>query len=335
LKSVGLTEELTKNIMKVNIKKSLKVSLGTLLLTSFLFNVSCKKEDEEGSSSVIVAIVSALEEPDLTHLSFGGVSPTDIIIQGQGGGGPALQSLWLCGLPSNGAGNSDASDWTNSDGTWDYDLKPQVEGDVNWPGEFSVTLDGNGNRILSGNGFPDHPTGTFPITPGSVAYQYDGNPNIISMQILQDTFPAIPVVSASASCVTFGPAGYSLTGCAIYHGSSTLGNDAAAHEMLDRFGGHTDGTERYHYHYPSEDLMDHIQPHTSGHSPLTGYMLDGFGIYGPYGENGELLTSLDLDECHGHSHEVLWDGQVIELYHYHWTFDFPYNIGCFKGTPNP
>jgi hypothetical protein len=30
---------------------------------------------------------------------------------------------------------------------------------------------------------------------------------------------------------------------------------------------------------------------------------------------------------------VLWDGEMIELYHYHWTYDFPYNIGCFKGTP--
>jgi hypothetical protein len=103
--------------------------------------------------------------------------------------------------------------------------------------------------------------------------------------------------------------------------------------MFDRFGGHTDGTERYHYHYPSDDLMDHIQLHSVGHSPLTGYMLDGFGIYGPYGENGELLTSLDLDECHGHKHPVLWDGEMIDIYHYHWTYVFPYNIGCFKGTP--
>ena len=64
-----------------------------------------------------------------------------------------------------------------------------------------------------------------------------------------------------------------------------------------------------------------------------GYMLDGFGIYGPEGENGEILTSADLDECHGHTHPVLWDGEMIDLYHYHWTYDFPYNIGCFKGTP--
>jgi hypothetical protein len=103
--------------------------------------------------------------------------------------------------------------------------------------------------------------------------------------------------------------------------------------MLDRFGGHTDGTERYHYHFPAQDLQDHIHPHEQGHSALMGYMLDGFGIYGPYGENGELLKSADLDECHGHTHPVLWDGQMINLYHYHWTYDFPYNIGCYRGTP--
>jgi hypothetical protein len=274
-----------------------------------------------------------LETPDLTSLPFGGVSPTNILIRNQGNPQPNQLSLWLCGLPSNGAGNNDASDWTNPDGSWDYDRKPQVLGNVIWPSEFNVTLDGNGNRIITGNALPNHPTGVFPITPGSIAYQYDGNPNIISEHEVLYTFPAIPQIAAEPSCVPFGSSGISLSGSAIYHGSSTLGNDAAAHEILDRFGGHTDGTERYHYHFPAEELQDHIHPHSSGHSPLMGYMLDGFGIYGPYGENGELLHSGDLDECHGHSHSVLWDGDMIDLYHYHWTYDFPYNLGCFKGTP--
>jgi hypothetical protein len=64
-----------------------------------------------------------------------------------------------------------------------------------------------------------------------------------------------------------------------------------------------------------------------------GYMLDGFGIYGPYGDDGHLIHSADLDECHGHQHPVLWDGEMVDIYHYHWTYDFPYNIGCFTGTP--
>ncbi|MBK8080127.1 MAG: YHYH protein [Saprospiraceae bacterium] len=255
------------------------------------------------------------------------------MIRNQGSPNPDFLSLWLCGLPANGAGANNAKDWTNPDGTWDYTKKPQVEGNVIWDGQFTVTLDGNGNRILKGNGLPNHPTGIFPIQPGTLPYIYDRNPNIISPQPLDKTFPANPQEAATKSCVGFGPAGYSLTGSAIYHGASTLGNDAAAHEMLDKFGGHTDGTSRYHYHYPSEDLQDHIHTHTSGHSALMGYMLDGFGIYGPYGENGKLLSSKDLDECHGHKHPVLWDGKMVDIYHYHWTYDFPYNIGCYKGTP--
>lgn len=309
---------------------TLNISFQSSTIICLLFCltlVSCNKSDNpEDSEPISPGTV------DLTSLPFGGIGPTDILIRNQGISQPDFLSLWLCGLPSDGAGNADASDWTNADGTWDYTRKPQVEGNVTWISEFNVSLDGNGNRIITGNALPDHPTGVFPITRGSVAYRYDGNPNIISEHQVLYTFPAIPEIASEPNCVFFGPSGISLTGSAIYHGASTLGNDAAAHEMLDRFGGHTDGTERYHYHFPSPDLQDHVHEHTSGHSALMGYILDGFGIYGPYGEDGELLSSADLDECHGHSHPILWDGQMIDLYHYHWTYDFPYNIGCFKGT---
>lgn len=36
------------------------------------------------------------------------------------------------------------------------------------------------------------------------------------------------------------------------------------------------------------------------HSPLFGYTLDGFGMFGPRSEGGKLVTNADLDECHGH-----------------------------------
>ncbi|TNE55203.1 MAG: YHYH protein [Bacteroidetes bacterium] len=318
--------------MRTNFKH-VPLTLISLLFTSSILLTGCKKEEniepvDNGENNT-----SSPATPDLSHLPFGGIHPSNILIKNQGNGQPDSLSLWLCGLPADGAGNSDASDWTNPDGSWDYNLKPQVGGNVYWNSQFNVSLDSNGNRVITGNALPSHPTGVFPITPGSAAYKYDGNPNIISEHEILYTFPAMPQEAAQPSCLPFGPSGISLSGSAIYHGSSTLGNDAAAHEMLDRFGGHTDGTERYHYHFPAQDLQDHIHVHTTGHSALMGYMLDGFGIYGPYGENGELLTSKDLDECHGHKHPVLWDGVMVDLYHYHWTYDFPYNIGCFKGTP--
>lgn len=310
----------------MNHLKKIKKNFFLLLLSIFAIS-SCSKTDVGNN------VTPTPETPDLTKLPLGGTTPYKILIRNQGNPNPDFLSLWLCGLPANGAGANNAADWTNPDGTWDYTRKPQVAGNVIWTSEFNITLDGNGSRVLTGNGLPSHPTGVFPIQPGTIPWNYDKNPNIISPQPLSFTIPALPQEAATKSCVGFGPAGYSLTGSAIYHGASTLGTDAAAHEMLDRFGGHTDGTERYHYHYPSKDLQDHIHPHSSGHSALMGYMLDGFGIYGPYGENGELLKSVDLDECHGHKHPVMWDGQMVNIYHYHWTYDFPYNIGAFKGTP--
>jgi hypothetical protein len=313
----------------VNSKKIYNLKYFIYNLVVILTIMSCSGS-EDTIDAPVVDDSDTNNSVNITQLPFGGPL---VLRRDLGDTHPLLHHLWLCGLPSNGAGNSDASDWTNSDGTWDYTKKPQVEGEVNWLSEFSVILDGNGNRIITGNALPDHPTGVFPIQTTSVAYQYDRNPNIISRHSVMYVLPEIPKVADNASCVTFGPSGISLSGSAIYHGASTLGNDAAAHEMLDRFGGHTDGTERYHYHFPSEDLQKHIHPSTGGHSGLMGYMLDGFGIFGPYGEDGELLTSSDLDECHGHTHPVLWDGKMIDLYHYHWTYDFPYNIGAFKGTP--
>lgn len=311
--------------------RKFRLAVNTTVICSTIVStalISCKKSATDN----VVTPTTPTSTVDLTKLPFGGTGTSKIINRAQGGAQPDFLSLWLCGIPTNGAGANNAKDWTNADGTWDYTKKPQVEGNVTWNSQFNMKIDGS-NRIITGNGLPNHPTGVFPIAPSSIPYKYDRNPNIISPQPLNVNYPALPQEAATTSCVGFGPAGYSLTGSAIYHGASTLGNDAAAHEMLDRFGGHTDGTSRYHYHYPSKDLQDHIQVRTSGHSTLMGYMLDGFGIYGPFGEKGELLSSKDLDQCHGHKHPVLWDGQMVNIYHYHWTYDFPYNIGCYKGTP--
>jgi len=273
------------------------------------------------------------DEYSLVRLPYGGVGNTKILNRQNGITGPQELCLWLCGIPTNGAGNSNSKDWMNADGTWDYMRKPQVSGNVVWPNQLNISIVGS-DRVITSNGLPSHPTGIYPITNATnpTAYKYDRNPNIISTKNYNYTLPANPQVASTATCVTYGPSGISLTGSVIYHGASTLGNDAAAHEMLDKFGGHTDGTSTYHYHFASQDLQNQIGINKGGHSPLMGYMFDGFGIYGPYGDDGKLIWSKDLDEYHGHKHPVMWDGKLVDIYHYHWTYDFPYNIGAFKGT---
>lgn len=66
-------------------------------------------------------------------------------------------------------------------------------------------------------------------------------------------------------------------------------------------------------------------------SSLLGYAADGFGIYGPW-YDGKVLTSADLDECHGTTSPVMWDGKLVTMYHYVSTYDFPYTLACYRGT---
>ena len=55
-----------------------------------------------------------------------------------------------------------------------------------------------------------------------------------------------------------------------------------------------------------------------------GIAIDGNPIYGPNASDfSELLTSADLDACHGRF--------IVGRYRYHITADFPYAIGCHKG----
>ena len=215
----------------------------------------------------------------------------------------------------------------DANGTWNAQAKPHVAGSVVWQSQLSITVAG-ARRIIRGNGLPSHATGVYPVSPGDPAFAYDRNPNSIRAQSVAYSLPLHPVVAASPACLPMGPIGIMLTGAQLYDALDALGRDAAAHEVLDACAGHPDPSGTYHYHTFSPCMSD---PGT-GHSNLVGYALDGFGIYGPRGEGGRRLTSADLDECHGHTHAIWWDGKVVVMYHYHMTDDYPYSLGCFRGS---
>ena len=79
----------------------------------------------------------------------------------------------------------------------------------------------------------------------------------------------------------------------------------------------------YHYHYIPARLDSEALD--GGHSGIVGYISDGFPIYGYRGEGGREMSNEDLDECHGHDHGSLG-------YHYHATIEYPYTVGCYKGS---
>lgn len=231
---------------------------------------------------------------------------------------------------SGGRGAHAQGDWIVGD-KWNPKEKPVVQGQVEWPNHYlSITVEGN-KRVVKSNDLPDHVTGIFPIRPTDLAYAYDRNPNSISEQTVVLTMPLNPQIAAEPSCLPMGLIGVALTGVSIFNGLDAQGKDAAAHEIQDACNGHPERQGAYHYHNMSPCMKDNSGK-AAKHSDLVGYAADGFGIYGEFGEGGKALSNKDLDVCHGHSHQINWNGTPQEIYHYHLTKEYPYTLGCFRGV---
>jgi YHYH protein len=216
--------------------------------------------------------------------------------------------------------------------SWNPATKVVVDGEVMWQHSRLEIAVENMERVIRANNLPTHPTGIFPISPEDDAYDYDRNPNAILEQTILLTLPVIPQEASEPSCLPMGMIGFALTGVAIYNALDAQQRDAPAHEIQDACNGHPERTGQYHYHDWSECLSTLQQSDTAFHSALIGYAIDGFGIYGLRGEEGQELTNTDLDVCHGHRHKMSWDNKELELYHYHMTREYPYTLGCFKGN---
>lgn len=230
----------------------------------------------------------------------------------------------------NAPGTSESGPWIRGD-EYFPSRKPTVAGSATWPDatlSFSVE---SGFRIIRTNGLPTHATGTFPVSRGDIAFQYDRNPNRIQARDIVLRLPVNPEVAAKANCVPMGMIGVTVTGVALFNALDARGRDAAAYEVLDRCHGHPQQQGQYHYHDFTPCLPDGAD--ANGHSLLLAYALDGFGVYGPKDVGGRALTNADLDDCHGHVGPVMWDGKVRVTYHYHFNDEYPYSVGCFRGTP--
>ncbi|HEC65344.1 MAG TPA: YHYH protein [bacterium] len=241
--------------------------------------------------------------------------------------------IYSCQTSFNGGGAFNTGEWIDEiNGTWDPKGKPIVDGDVPWD-NATVSFELQGlNRNVSGNGLPtNHNTGTYPIQTTDDAYDYDRNPNTISAQEIGLELNSDPQIANSPNCLSMGMIAITLNGVAVFNAFDAAGRDAPAYEILDKCDGHPESSGQYHYHNYSKCLEDSTG--SNQHSSIIGYALDGFGFFGLKGEDGTQVTNDDLDECHGHTHQVEWDGDEESIYHYHVTEEFPYTIGCFKGTP--
>jgi hypothetical protein len=259
---------------------------------------------------------------------------------------PARNTQYLCipGLPPNVTLTKPDTPWVNG-----LDVvvakMPYVEGSVDWGNipRFKTWVDG-AERHFKGNGLPNHATGIFPVQQGTAAYDYYSKAPAppyssaaeipIAQYDLDMTVPANPVYSETPYCINALVTGIVTQTGVPWHANIAPTNvwfDPIAGLPIDRCWGHPYDTQ-YHYHGYSWKCLPN-QGSKNAHSPLYGYATDGFGVYGPRGDHGKLLTNKDLDECHGHVGKILWDGVVKEMYHYHVNNEYPYGVGCYRGAP--
>ena len=228
-------------------------------------------------------------------------------------------------LQTDAGGAGSRGPWFSSDGkTYDINKKAHVQGSVTWQSSFSNSVTGATRTIIT-NDLPNHPTGVFPIAASDPAYAYDKNPNKISAQSFTYSLPASPTYG-SPNCMG-GQSGIMLTGVAIFSGFDAGGRDAGAWEVQDDCDGHPEKTGTYHYHTLSSCIKD------TSVSTVIGFALDGFPITGPKVGTNNILTTDDLDECHGITSEITLDGKKTTTFHYVMTEDFPYSVSCFRATP--
>ena len=177
------------------------------------------------------------------------------------------------------------------------DINEEIYNDdesVNATSIYSWTSD-DINRILSGNGIPNHEVGTFPNAH---------NPNTISEQSVNEVFTLCPIIVSENGEPVGGPAGaiaYAINSvkfdpgtagrcndegeCSLAQGQGNWNIEALGHETFN-FGddmnhAHVQPTGEYHYHGMPELLIDFLGE--SQGMTLVGWASDGFPVYARYG----------------------------------------------------
>ena len=147
----------------------------------------------------------------------------------------------------------------------------------------------DGNMTVVSNGLPHY---TYvPMTPNGLA-----------AQDFVWTIPLSPEVADETSAIPLlGTVGFGVSGAPIYGANEgpfpDPYGDPVANGIMDWCGGHTGGNADYHYHTLYESMLtdqdgdgeptcmdaDESTDDGAGLSPVLGYALDGFPLYGPRG----------------------------------------------------
>jgi len=167
---------------------------------------------------------------------------------------------------------------------------------------------------VESNGIPNHPTAKYPNAD---------NPNSIIEQRLKFYIPLKPTKAPRPMGTPFGPIGVAVNGIPFYNQYNGQGQDAVRLEVFDSCCGHPDPRGLYHYHKYPVCIKSPFKEEDGKHSPIIGFMFDGYAVYGPNGEDGK--PPKDLDNLNGHE-------DAKRGYHYHVTESYPYIVGGYRGV---
>ena len=165
---------------------------------------------------------------------------------------------------------------------------------VNTYSRYSWTSNGS-QRILSGNGIPNHEVGTFPN---------NNNPNTIRELNVNKRFTLCPEIISESGLEIVGPAlaiAYAINGvkfdpgtagrcndlgeCSLAQGQGNWNIEALGHDTFN-FGddmnhAHVQPNGEYHYHGMPELLIEFLGDNEG--MTLVGWAADGFPVYARYG----------------------------------------------------
>ncbi|MGL5824893.1 MAG: YHYH protein [Nocardioides sp.] len=233
------------------------------------------------------------------------------------------------------ATDADESAAGSTDGSGDTDdlaARSEAIRAAQWSDNVSISIDGS-TVTFESDGLPSHEYLDTYLADGRDGKYVAGG---VESYDATFSFPVVPTEADSAQDTGNGAIGVAISGAVFFNpyegdGSGTVANDDNATidgvPFIDACGGHPlPNSISYHYHGIPFCITDEVDI-PGGHSEVIGYLLDGYGIYGPQDVDGEGAT--DLDECMGHFGPTpdFPDG----VYHYHVSSKANYIPECFHG----
>lgn len=207
-----------------------------------------------------------------------------------------------------------------------------VEEDEFVPDNVTITFTPT-HLVMKSRNLPNHPTAVFPDRWRAL----DGNPNYIQEQDFSWHIPLNPAenpnriamdATNSNHALPGGAIGVSINGIILHNPFDEL-VDMDAVWRTDRCCGHPSPLQSYHYHKYPVCVNTPWSDDGEAHSPLIGFMFDGFPVYGPYESAGTMAQHSEnnpLNEFNVHR-------DAARGWHYHVTpGKYPHIIGGLWGT---